>query len=80
MADVKSDIAAFTAMREELEQNHMGKWVLFHNEAFIAAYDTFEAAAEDAVLRFGRGPYLIKQVGAPSPTLPASVMFCPVYA
>ena len=80
MADVKSDIAAFTAMREELEQKHMGKWVLFYNEAFVAVYDTFEAAAEDAVLCFGRGPYLIKQIGAPSPTLPASVMFRPVYA
>jgi hypothetical protein len=80
MADLKADIAAYTKMQDELEVKHMGKWVLFHNEAFIAAYDSFEKAAEDAVLRFGRGPYLIKQVGAPPLTLPASVMFKPVYA
>jgi hypothetical protein len=80
MADVKSDIAAYSKMQAELEQKHMGKWVLFHDEGFVAVYDSFEAAAEDAVLRFGRGPYLIKQVGAPPLTLPASLMFKPVYA
>ncbi len=80
MADLKADIAAYTKMQAELEEKHMNKWVLFHNEAFIAAYDSFEKTAEDAVLRFGRGPYLIKQVGAPPLTLPASVMFKPVYA
>jgi hypothetical protein len=67
------------AMQAELEDQHMGKWVLFHDDALIAAYDSFEAAAEDAVLRFGRGPYLLKQVGAPQLVWPASVMFRPVY-
>jgi hypothetical protein len=80
MADVRADIAAYAKMQCELEEKHMGKWVLFHDEAFVSVYDSFEAAAEDAVLRFGRGPYLIKQVGAPSLTLPASVMFKPVHA
>lgn len=80
MADVKSDIAVFEKMRAELEEKHMGKWVLFHDETFIAAFDTFEEAAEDAVLRFGRGPFLIKQVGAPPLIMPASVMFRPIYA
>lgn len=80
MADVKSDIAAYMAMREELEQKHTGKWVLFHDQKFIGVFDSFEAAAEGAVGRFGRGPYLIRQVGAPPVTLPASVMFRPVYA
>lgn len=79
MADVKSDIAAYAKMQEGLEVKHMGKWVLFHDEVFVAVYDSFEAAAEDAVRRFGRGPYLIRQVGVPPVTLPASVMYQPVY-
>lgn len=29
MADVKSDIAAYAKMQEELEEKHMGKWVLW---------------------------------------------------
>ena len=75
MADVKDEIAAYEKMRDELEAQHMGKWVLFNDLELIGVYDSFEAAAEDAVRRFGRGPYLLRQVGAPPVTLPASVMF-----
>jgi len=79
MADVKADIAAYEKMQAELEDKHMGKWVLFHNEIFVAVYDSFETAAEHAVDRFGRGPFLIRQVGVASISLPASVMYRPVY-
>lgn len=79
MDEMKSNIEAYQAMQQELEDKHMGKWVLFHSNALIAVYDSFEKTAEDAVKRFGRGPYLIRQIGAPSVTLPASVMFRPVY-
>ena len=79
MAEIKSDILAYEKMRAELEEKHMGKWALFHNEVLVAAYDSFDAAAADAVLKFGRGPYLIRQIGAPPLTLPASAMFNPVY-
>ena len=72
---VEAEIAAYDEMREELEAKHTGKWVLFHGRQLISLYDTFEAVAEDAVRRFGRGPYLIRQVGAPPVVLPASVMY-----
>ena len=64
MADIDSEIAAYEAMREQLEAEHTGRWVLFHDRQLIGLYDTFEAAAEDATRRFGGGPYLIRQVGA----------------
>ncbi len=80
MADVKSDIAAYEKMKQEMEERHMGKWVLFHNEVLVGAYDSFDDAATEAVKRFGRGPYLIRQVGASPMMLPASVMFRPTYA
>ena len=62
---LESDIAAYNKMREELESNHTGKWVLFHQGELVSLYESFEAAAEDAVRRFGRGPYLIRQIGGP---------------
>ena len=77
---MESEIAAFTKMQGELEAEHMGRGVLFHEQAFAGVFDSFESAAEDAVRRFGRGPYLIRQVGAPPVVLPASVMYNPVYA
>ena len=75
MGNLNKEIESYGAMRETLEASHMGKWVLIHNEKLIAVYDTFEKAAEDAVKRFGAGPYLIRQVGAPPVVLPASVMY-----
>ena len=80
MADLLKDMEAYKAMLTELEVNHFGKWVVFHDEKFIGDYDTFEAAATDAVKRFGRGPYLIRCVGAPPQPLPASVLYHPVHA
>jgi len=71
------ELRAYEAHRGELEEHHRGKFVVFHGEEFVGAYDTLDAAATEAVRRFGRGPYLIRQVGAPPIALPASVMYRP---
>ncbi len=65
MAEIEIEIAAYERNRDSLERDHFGKWVVFHDEKFIGAFDDFEEAAQTAVARFGRGPYLIKQVGEP---------------
>ncbi len=75
MSDIDREIAAYESKKEDLEAQHMGQWVLFHDQKLIAVYDSFQVAAENAVRRFGRGSYLIRQVGAPPITLPASVMY-----
>ena len=69
------EIAAFDGMKGDLQKNHLGKFVVIKGGNLVGVWDTLDAAATDAVLKFGRGPYLIRQVGAPTPTLPASVMF-----
>ena len=79
-ATLEADIAAYEAMREDLEAHHKGKWVLIHNGDLIDTFDNFDAAATEAVRRFGRGPYLLREVAAPKLILPASVMFRPVYS
>jgi hypothetical protein len=79
MAEIDQEIAAYEAMRDELEKEHMGKWVLLFDRKLIAVYDSFEQAANDAVTRFGAGPYLIRQIGAPPVALPASVIYRPVH-
>lgn len=72
---LETEIRAFEAKKGELERHHMGKFVVIRGEELIGAFDTFEAAADVAVTRFGRGPYLIRQVGAPAESLPASVLY-----
>ena len=69
------EIEAYEKRLPDLEKNHLGKFVVFKGGELVGAWDTLDAAAAAAVARFGRGPYLIRQVGAPRPTLPASVLF-----
>lgn len=77
---MESEIQAYEAMLGELEPKYSGKWVVFFDQKLAGVFDSFDAAAEDAVRRFGRGPFLIRQVGAPPITLPASVMYGLSYA
>ena len=80
-ADLEQNIEAYEAMRETLEKHHLHKFVVFQDAAFVDSFDTFHNAATEAVQRFGRGPYLIRQVGAPTRfTMPASVAFRPAHA
>jgi len=70
---LETEIAAYEAMREDLERHHKGKFVIFHGKDFIGAFDTLDAAAAEAVRLFGRGPYLIRQVGVPLAPISASL-------
>ncbi len=64
MAEITQEIAAYERMQGDLEREHLGKWVVVHDEELIGAYDDFEDAAHAGVQRFGRGPFLLRQVGA----------------
>jgi hypothetical protein len=80
MADLSQEIAAYEAMQPDLEAKYLGRWVLVHDLKVIGTYATFDEAATFAVNEFGRGPYLIRQIGAPIMTLPASVVYYPIHA
>ena len=75
MSNLSSEIAAYSSMRRDLETQHNGQWVVIHDGELIGAYDDFQEAAQEAVRRFGRGPYLIRRVGAGPLVLSASVQF-----
>jgi len=79
MTTLSGDIAAFDEMRDVLEAEHNGSWVVFHEGRFAGAYPDFEAAATSAVERFDEGPYLIRQVGAPPIQLPGGMVFTPAH-
>ena len=73
MKTLDADIAANEAVHQQLEAEHTGKWVVFHDGRMAGVFDSFDAAAAHAVKRFARGPYLIRQIAAPPLTLPASM-------
>jgi hypothetical protein len=81
MSILGQDIAAFDRMRASLEAEHDKQWVVIHRGEFIATFPDFEAAAAAAVERFGAGPYLIRQIGAPAAVqLPGGMIFTPAHA
>ena len=79
MDQLSKEMAAYDRMRDELERDYFGKWVIVRDEELVGTYDHSGDAADDAIRQFGRGPCLIKQVGEPPLTLPASILYRPVY-
>ena len=78
--ELSVQIAKYDSLRDSLETDYTGKWLLMYDEEIVDFYDSFESAAKVAIERFGSGPYLIRQVGAPTATEPPSLMFRPLYA
>jgi hypothetical protein len=79
MAELQQEIAAYEGMKAELEAAHLGKWVLLHEGKLDGVFPDFEAAAKSAVSSYGRGPYLIRQVGAATLSLPTSLIYREIY-
>lgn len=75
MTTIDDEIRAYESRQSELESQHMGQWVLMRDRDVIGVFESFEGASETALERFGRGPYLIRQVGAEPLRLPVSVMY-----
>ena len=72
---LSAEIAAYETMRSKLEMDHNGEWVVIYAGAISGYFESMEDAAHHAVETHGRGPYLIRQVGAPPITLPTSVIY-----
>lgn len=75
VAALDAELTAYRQQANRLEAGHLGKWVVFRNASLIAIHDSFDEAAKEAINRFGRGPYLIRQVGAASIVRPASLAY-----
>ena len=69
-----TEIAAYEERRSELERQYNGTFVVFKGSELMGSFDTLDAAAADAIRRFGSEPFLIRQVGAAAAQLPISVL------
>lgn len=74
------ETALYERRKAEFEREHRWEWVVIHGDDVVGFYTDFQDAAEAAVERFGRGPYLLRQIGVPKQALPASVLYHPIYA
>ena len=80
MRDLSKQIEVFNERKEQLEDEYLGRWVIFYDEEFVGDYESFEMAAEHAVEAYGRGPYLIRKVGGVPFHMPASLLYTPTHA
>ena len=78
MKVLEKELKIYEQNKTEFEKDHKWEWVVIHGEEVVGFYEDFQDAARTAVERFGRGPYLIKEVGVPKPSLPASVLYHPI--
>lgn len=74
MALLEREIATCERLRESLEAEHRSEWAVIHGETYVGAYPTFDEAAREAARRFGRGPYLIREIGAPPIRIPGTIL------
>ena len=69
-ATLEQNIAAFERMQDQLEADHMGRWVVVDNEQLIDTFNDFQDAANLVIEKIGPG-CLLRQVGRPPAQLPA---------
>ena len=65
MDELTQEYAVYESKREELEAAHFGKYVLIKRDEIVGTFETLDDALRVAVKRFGRGPYLIEEIGLP---------------
>jgi hypothetical protein len=63
MDQIDREIAAYDRMQSDLEAHHMHKFIIIKDEELRGAFDTLDNVADFARRTFGKGPYLIRQVG-----------------
>ena len=77
MAVLDVEIARYEVLQADLEREHLGKWALISGEELVGVFETFEDAGAVAARRYGRGPYLIRKIGAPPLRLPPRMGYNP---
>ena len=63
MKVLEREIQAYAKLRDQLEAESWGQWAVVYGDELIGVYELFEDAAQVAVERFGRGPFLLRQIG-----------------
>ena len=71
---LRANIEAYEAIQDELERQHLGKYVVFHERKLVDVFETADKAITHALKTFGVAPYLVRRVGARRTVrLPASL-------
>ena len=70
-ATLSENIAAYEAVRNTLEADKWGRYVVFYDGELRGDFPDLNEAMDFACQHWGRVPYLVRQVGRPPFVLPA---------
>ncbi len=62
LATLEENMGVYDEMRERLEAQNMGEWVLIYDKQLIGTYEDLQEVASVAASRFGNGSYHIKRI------------------
>jgi len=79
VATLTQNIEAYEERKDEMESEHMDRWVIFYDGDYIDDFDDFQDAAMLAIRKWGRGPYLIRLVGEREAVIPTAVLPDPAH-
>lgn len=79
VATLSENIDAYEEVRNSLEADQRGRYVVFYDGGMRGDFPDFNEAMNFACQRWGRGPYLVRQVGRPPFVLPASIQYRRIY-
>lgn len=74
------NIRAYESMKAQLKADKERRWVVFFDGVLRGDFATDSEAIAFAARNWGRGPYLIRQVGRPPFIAPSSIRHWRVYA
>ncbi len=80
MEELAREAEVYRRHRSQLEADHLGEWIVIHGDEIVGTYPDFQDAARVAVVRFGRGPYMIREIGEHKQFLSASLLYNPIHA
>ena len=72
---LEREIAYYERERDRLVAQHLGKFVVIKGEELLGAFDTPLAAYEAAVAKYGREPFLTRQVLPVDPLATAPALY-----
>ena len=75
VVELRKNIEAYQAMKEDLVREHLGRLALFHDGDLIATYNDHGDAYDIGCEKFGLGNFSLKRIGEQPASLGAATLY-----
>ncbi len=75
LVELRKNIEAYQAMKEDLVREHLGRLALFHDGDLIATYNDHGDAYDIGCEKFGLGNFSLKRIGEQPASLGAATLY-----